>query len=123
MVKLDLNSICLQALSNSSFASNLDISSPLGFINILCDKLENFNVHFYSPYKSRLIVRSVLGGEVYEFADAFDALYIIKRDIELILCIHNINSVHRCVYSKCTLEAPSAAYFHYTLLSARKVQQ
>lgn len=85
MIKLDTQSIHIKAFSDSSFANNIDLSSQLGFIILLCDKFDNCNVIYYSSHKSRRIVRSVLGGEIYAFADAFDVAYIIKRDLEIIL--------------------------------------
>lgn len=50
----------------------------------MCDKYDNANVIYYSSHKSRRIVRSVLGGEVYAFADAFDVPYTVK-DLEAML--------------------------------------
>lgn len=85
MKKLDTNSLHLKVFSDASFANNLDLSSQLGFIILMCDKNDDCNVIYFSSHKSRRIVRSVLGGEIYAFADAFDVAYIIKRDLELIL--------------------------------------
>jgi hypothetical protein len=41
----------------------------------------------YTSYKSHLVVRSVLAGELHAFVDAFDCAYLLKRDLELILSI------------------------------------
>lgn len=85
MRKLDLSSLHIKAFSDSSFANNDDKSSQLGFIIVLADKLDNCNVLYFSSHKSRRIVRSVLGGEVYAFADSFDVAYTLKRDLESIM--------------------------------------
>lgn len=78
--KLDTSSIHIRVYSDSSFANNQDLSSQLGMI-LLSDKYDNCNILYYSSHKSKRIVRSVLGGEVYAFADAFDVTYTIKRDL------------------------------------------
>ena len=85
MIKLDSDSLHIKVFSDSSFANNIDLSSQLGFIILLCDKYDNCNILYFSSHKSRRIVRSVLGGEVYAFADAFDVSYTIKRDLELMM--------------------------------------
>ena len=41
-------------------------------------------MHF-SSHNSRRVVRSVLCGEVYAFADAFDYAYTLKHDLQTIL--------------------------------------
>lgn len=83
MVKLDPKSIHLKAFSYSSFANILALSSQLEFIIILCDKFGNFIVLSDSLHKSRILVRCVPGGDIYAFADEFDAAYIIERDLQL----------------------------------------
>ena len=85
MKQLDAESLHLRVYSDSSFANNDDLTSQLGYVVLLCDKNDNGNVVSFSSHKSRRIVRSVLGGEVYAFADAFDVGYIIKRDLEIML--------------------------------------
>lgn len=85
MKKLDLDTLHLRVYSDSASANNTDLSSQLAFIVLLCDKHNNCNVINFSSHKSRRIVRSVLGGEVYAFEDSFDASYTIKRDLELTL--------------------------------------
>lgn len=85
MKKLDLQTLHIKVYSDAAFANNTDLSSQLGFIILLCDKHNNCNVINFSSHKSRRIVRSVLGGKVYAFADSFDASYTIKRDLEAML--------------------------------------
>ena len=83
--KLDCESLHLKVYSDSSFANNEDLSSQLGYIVLLCDKSNKCNILHFSSHKSRRIVRSVLGGEVYAFADAFDYAYTMRHDLQRIL--------------------------------------
>lgn len=85
MQKLYINSLHLKVFSDSSFANNLDLSSQLGYIVLICDKHDRCNIIHYSSHKSRRIVRSVLGGEIYAFADALDFAYTTKHDLEAML--------------------------------------
>ncbi len=83
--KLDLQSLKLKVYADSSFANNADYTSQLGYIVLLTDKTNTCHVLHYSSHKSRRVTRSVLGGEVYAFADAFDRAYIIKREFQNML--------------------------------------
>ena len=83
--KLDTKSLHLKVYSDSSFANNSDLSSQLGYIVLLCDKFYKCNILHFSSHKSRRIVRSVLGGEVYAFADAFDYAYTMRHDLQSLL--------------------------------------
>lgn len=85
MKKLDKKSLVIRAYSDSSFANNEDQKSQLGFIILLCDKFNNCNILHYNSYKAKRINRSVLGAEVYAFADAFDYAFTLKHDLEEIL--------------------------------------
>ena len=85
MQKLDRESLHLRVYSDASFANNADLTSQLGYIILLADKYGKCNVLHYASYKSRRVTRSVLGAEVYAFADAFDFAYVIKHDLEEIL--------------------------------------
>lgn len=85
MQKLDIDSLHLKVFSDSSFANNKDLSSQLGYIVLLCDKHSRCNILHFSSHKSRRVVRSVLGAEMYSFADAFDFAFTAKTDLENIL--------------------------------------
>ena len=85
MKPLDVQSLHIKVFSDSAFANNTDMSSQLGFSILLCDKNNNCNIIQFSSHKSRRIVRSILDGEIYPFADAFDTAYTIKRDLEEML--------------------------------------
>lgn len=82
--RLDKDSLKLKVYSDSSFANNDDHSSQLGYIVLLVDKTNKCNILHLSSHKSRRVTQSVLGGEVYAFADAFDIAYIMKHDLESI---------------------------------------
>jgi hypothetical protein len=82
---LDPNTLRLVAFSDSSYANNSDLSSQLGYLCVLADGTDACNVIHYTSYKSRRVARSVLGGELHAFVDAFDYAYLLKRDLELIL--------------------------------------
>lgn len=72
MQKLDRKPLHLRVYVDASFASNADCISQLGYIFLLADKSGKCNILHYASYKSRRVRRSVLGAEVYAFADAFD---------------------------------------------------
>lgn len=82
---LDLDSLYIRVYTDASFANNADQSSQLGYIVALCDKFNRCNVLSFRSYKSRRVVRSVLGGEIYAFADGFDVAYMLRFDLESIL--------------------------------------
>ena len=75
----------ITAYSDASFANNNDLSSQLGYILFLSDSSGRCNVLSYRSYKSRRVTRSILGGEVLAFADAFDASFALRKDLEQIL--------------------------------------
>ena len=83
--KLDNPSLHLLVYADASFANNSDLTSQLGYIILLADKFGKRNILHYASYKSRRVTRSVLGAEVYAFADAFDYAYVIRHDLEEIL--------------------------------------
>lgn len=80
--KLDLDSLHLRVYTDGSFADNPDLSTQLGCLILLCDKYGKCNVLHFSSYKSRRVVRSVLGSETYAFTDGMDFALILKKDIE-----------------------------------------
>ena len=81
---LDKSTLHLRVYAEASFAGNDDLSSQLGFIILLCDKENRSDVLDYSSRKSRRVVRSIHGGEVYAFADGFDRAYILRHDLQMI---------------------------------------
>lgn len=61
------------------------MSSQIGYIILLCDNQNSCHILHYSSKKNRRITRSILGGEVCAIAEAFDAAYTLKYDLENIL--------------------------------------
>ncbi len=54
----------LKVFSDASFANNPDYTSQLGYLIFLCDSIHRANLLQYTSYKSKHVVRSILGGEV-----------------------------------------------------------
>jgi len=68
--------------ADASFASNDNGSFQLGCRILLCDSSGACHVLLYTSAKSRRVVRSIMAGEVYAFAKAFDDAFVIKHDLE-----------------------------------------
>lgn len=68
--------------ADSSFANNVDSSAQLGFIIMLTYHTDRTNCLYLAIYKSKIIVRSVLDGETYAFADEFDSSIMLRHDLE-----------------------------------------
>ena len=83
--KLDPSSLRIKVNTDASFANNADCSCQSGHIILLADASDRCNILQYRSHKSRRVTRSVLGGEVYAFAEGSDNAYIIPHDIERIL--------------------------------------
>lgn len=80
--KLDKESLRMVVFSDSSFANTYDRTTQLGHKILMTNKTGKSNVMNFASYKSKWIVRSVLAGETFDFADAFDSRYALKFDIE-----------------------------------------
>ena len=52
---------------------------------MLCDATKKCNVLHFASYKSQRVVRSILGGETYAFADGFDFAYLMRHDLQRML--------------------------------------
>lgn len=83
--KLDLESLRLIVHAHISFGNLPDYKTQLGFVVLLSDKTNRVNWFHYRSYKCKRVVRSVLGGETHAFADAFDASYAIRHDLQKIM--------------------------------------
>jgi hypothetical protein len=68
--------------TDASFANNEDLTSQLGFSIFLTDKTGRCNLVHASSHKCRRVTRSILGGEVLAFADAFDYAYTLRHNLE-----------------------------------------
>jgi len=63
-------------------ALNECIPSLLGFSVLLCDGPDRCVLHTCESKKARRVVMSIMAGEVYAFANAFGAAYILQHDLE-----------------------------------------
>lgn len=80
--QLDTDSLQMIFFADSSFPNNEDITTQLGFFVLQADANNLANVLHYSSYKRKRIFCSVLGGETYAFADAFEFELLLSRDLE-----------------------------------------
>lgn len=70
---LNASSLHLRVYDDASFASNNDLCLQLGFIILFCNNTNKCNVLNYASRKSKRVVRSIIGGNLYVFNGAFDA--------------------------------------------------
>lgn len=77
--KLPIDSLKLVIYTDSSFPNFPGSATQLGFIIVLTDERHRGNVLYYSRYKFKRVVRSVLGGEVCAFAGGFDMAISLKH--------------------------------------------
>jgi hypothetical protein len=76
---------------DSSFANNKDLSSQIGYIIILANKitgLDKFiirgNLIYWNSTKSKRITRNVLASEIYSMVAGIDIIYTIGSTLKLI---------------------------------------
>ena len=81
---LHLDTLHMRVYTDASFANNDDLSSQFGFIILLCDNKDYAHIFDYSSKKSKRVVRSILGGEVYALADSFDRAFMLRHDLQTI---------------------------------------
>lgn len=62
----------LVVYADASFANNEDHSNQLRFAIFLTDNTTHANALHYTSFKSKRVVQSVVGGELYAMADAYD---------------------------------------------------
>ena len=79
---LDRGSLHLRCYADASFASKDDPFSQLGYITLLCDTEDRCHILDYASRKCKRVVRSIMGGEIYAFAEGFDSVYAIKHTLE-----------------------------------------
>ena len=81
---LEKKSLHMRVYTDASFAGNDDLSLQLGFSVLLCNISDRAHTLEYSKGKSKKLVRSILGGEVYDFASCFDRAFTLRHDLETI---------------------------------------
>lgn len=91
--QLDLKSLRIIVHTYASFANLPDHKTQLGFFVLLTDDTRRVSWLHYRSYKCNRVVRSILGEEIHAFADAFDASYSIRHDLQNIM----IRKVPLCI--------------------------
>ncbi|KAI0996966.1 hypothetical protein K3495_g11217 [Podosphaera aphanis] len=81
-VQLDINTIRVVVLTDSSFANNEDYSSQIGYVILLVDDSHRANLIHWSSIKCQRMTRSVLAGELYALVNGFDLGSVIKTTAE-----------------------------------------
>ena len=78
----DRCSLHLRCYADASLASKDDLCSQLGYFILLCDADDHCHILDYASCKRKRVVRSIMGGEIYAFAEGFDSVYAIKHTLE-----------------------------------------
>ena len=76
---VDLETAELHVFADASFATNIDLSSQLGYIVLLVDQDKNCSIITWSSTKCKRVTRSVLAAELYATANAFDVGFAIAH--------------------------------------------
>ena len=76
---VDLDTAELHVFADASFATNVDLSSQLGYIVLLVDQDKNCSIITWSSTKCKRVTRSVLAAELYATANAFDIGFAIAH--------------------------------------------
>jgi hypothetical protein len=82
---LDMETLKLVVSSDASFRNRKDGSSQLGHVFALSDDTGRAAILAYRSYKARRVTRSSTASETLAFADVFDAVFVIKHDLERML--------------------------------------
>lgn len=96
--------------TDAAFWSNLDHTSPqLGYLALLGEATGKGNVLNYSSSKSKRVARSLLGFEVFAFADRINCAFCIKKDLEEFLnrsALLEVLTVSKCLFAVITRSSP-----------------
>jgi hypothetical protein len=79
---MDVKTLSLHVFSDAAFANNDDFVRQLGYLAFLCDQESNCALLEYKSMKTRRVTRSILAGELIEFAEALDRSFVLKSDLE-----------------------------------------
>lgn len=83
--KVDVNSLRLIFQSDSSFTNLPDLKTQLSFVILLSDATKTVNGLQYRSYRCKRVVIFAPGAETHAFANAFDASYAIRCDLQQII--------------------------------------
>lgn len=70
--------------ADASFANNVDFATQLGFMIIRCDQTSRASCLHYTSYKSKCVVRSTHGGDLYAWADGYDFAFLLRHNLATI---------------------------------------
>lgn len=81
----DKYSLHVRAYVDASDGTNDDLPFQLCYLILLCDNDSNCHFLDYCNKKSRRVVRSIMAGEICSFMAAFDAAYMIEKDLQTLM--------------------------------------
>lgn len=79
-----MESLYIRPYSDTSFESNIDGSSQIGFCVVLMDKYGKFSLQKYRSTKRHRIWHSAMAAEACAFAEAYDASLVLRHELEVI---------------------------------------
>jgi hypothetical protein len=83
---LDLDSLYIRGYADASFGMNVDRgSSQIGYCILFMDKFERFAIIKFRSGKSHRVTHCVMAAETCAFAEAFDAAFVLKHNLEKLL--------------------------------------
>lgn len=82
---LDKHTIHIRVYADASYTKNDNLSCQLGHLVLLHDEKNITHILDYSRKKSRRVVRAIMAGELCPFMNAFDAAYMIAKNIVTLL--------------------------------------
>jgi hypothetical protein len=82
---LDLDSLYIRGYADASVGMNVDGSSQIGYCILLMDKFDRFAIIKFRSGKYHRLTHSAMEAEIYAFAEAFDAAFVMKHSLEKLL--------------------------------------
>ncbi|CDF36780.1 unnamed protein product [Chondrus crispus] len=79
---LNIETLQIRVYADAAFGTNLDCTSQLGYVIMLFDANNAAHIIDFSSKKSRRVVRSIMGGEIFALADGFDRAFMLGHDLE-----------------------------------------
>lgn len=79
---LDPGMIHIRWYAVGSFSLNENLSSQIGFVDILCNEKDNYHILDNESRKWRKVFQSTMDTELYAFIKAFDAAYHMAEDLK-----------------------------------------
>lgn len=83
--KLDVNSVRVVVLSNTSFANTPGMKSQFEFVVLIVDDQNQANIVHYGSSNCHRVSRSLMVAELHMFVHTFDIAYMIRETLEELL--------------------------------------